>query len=214
MANRGLCVLSFLTILASLTLGAAAAVAADRQVGYLAAVQGTAEILRAGAILPANQGVLVNDDDHLRTGPDARILLVLNDGSRIVVGSDTRVALLLLVGAGAAIPEMQLIDLLQGIMRIGVHQSEDGTAVQTRSPTAVVAARSTEWIMEFAADSTAVLALAGSVIVTPQAGHDPVVLGPGYGTDVPADAPARVATEWGAARVADVRARTAFGGTP
>lgn len=188
--------------------GGGAAVA--QPVGYLAGVEGTATIIRAGQAIPAGQGSVVETEDILQTGPGSRALLVLEDGSRIIVGADTEIALLFLVDAGTVSGD-RVVDLLRGILRIGVHQPDTGQALQTRSPTAVVAARSTEWIIEYADDSTAVLGVEGTVEVTATTAEGSVVLGPGFGTDVARGAPPTEPVQWGAARAQSALDRTTFG---
>ncbi len=198
-------------IIAGFMLSGGTTVALAQPVGYVAAIEGTVLILRAGEAIPAGEGSVVEVDDRLETGQESRALLVLDDGSRIVIGADTQVALLFLVDAGALSGD-RVIELLRGILRIGVHQPDGASNVQTRTPTAVVAARSTEWIIEYADDSTAVLALEGTVAVTALTAEGTVILEPGEGTDVArGQAPTEPAV-WGAARAEAARDRTAFGG--
>jgi hypothetical protein len=192
------------------SLAVGATVASAQPVGYVAAIEGSALIWRAEQSEPASEGSIVQAQDRLETGPDSRVLLVLEDGSRIVIGADTQITILFLVDAGVVSGD-QVIELLQGILRIGVHQPNGRALLETRSPTAVVAARSTEWIIEYADDSTAVLGLDGTVEVSATTATGSVVLGPGFGTDVARGAAPTDPVEWGAARAQSARERTAFG---
>lgn len=182
--------------------------AAGEPVGYVAAVEGSAVIRRAQAELPAVAGAIVNDDDRLLTRAASRLLVVLDTGGRIVVGPDSTIALEILMASGRT--DGRIVRILQGIMRIGV-DGDDADALRTVSPTAIAAARSTEWTMEFTDGNTAVLALEGIVAVTGQANGATVLLEPGFGTDVPAGGAPSEPTPWGEARAEDARMRTMLG---
>lgn len=199
--------------LACCAAGPAAGQEPDAPIGYVAAIDGAGAVQRADDDEPLVEGAVITASDEILTGADTRVLLVLNDGSRVVVGADTRIAMHLLAGPGAGGETDRVIDLLQGILRISVQVAGDEEPIGTRTPTAVVAARSTAWIVEYAADNTAVLALEGTVEVEATTAAGSVVLGPGFGTDVPRGEPPREPVEWGAARAEAFRERTAFAGT-
>lgn len=193
--------------------GAAVSGGADvlaQPVGYIAAIEGSATVVRDGVDAAAGVGAVVEVEDVLVTGPDSRVLLVVEDGSRIVIGADSRIALMFVVDAGRVSGD-GVVELLRGILRIGVHQPESRPVLETRSPTAVVAARSTEWIMEYVEDRTAVLGVEGTVEVTATTAEGSVVLGPGFGTDVARGEPPTPPVEWGAARAQSARQRTTLG---
>lgn len=184
----------------------------ETAVGYIVAIQGSGTVERGGAVLDLQEGAVIGTADQILTGVESQVLLVLNDGSRVVIGAETRVTMAILAAAGASGDGDRVIDLLQGILRISVHASEDGNGVETRTPTAVVAARSTAWIVAFEGDSTAVLSLEGTVEVASTTAPGAVTLTPGYGTDVARGAAPTEPVTWGAARADAFRDRTAFSG--
>lgn len=181
-------------------------------VGYIATIQGSGTIDRSGVVLELQEGAVIGIADQILTGAGTQVLLVLSDGSRVVIGADSRVAMGVLAAAGASGNSDRVIDLLQGILRISVQASEAGGAAETRTPTAVVAARSTAWIVAFEDDSTAVLSLEGTVEVTATTAPGSVTLTPGTGTDVARGAEPTEPVEWGAARADSFRNRTALTG--
>ncbi|MEZ5668897.1 MAG: FecR domain-containing protein [Alphaproteobacteria bacterium] len=181
---------------------------------YVATLVGAATVVDAAGERPLAVGDVVAADGRIRTGDAARVMLVLDDGTRVVIGPETEIALQLVVGSGAGVDRGDIIELLHGILRVRIGVPAPDSDLQTVSPTAVVAARSTEWTMDHAGDSTAVLVLSGVVAVTSTATGDAVALSAGLGTDVPAGGAPSAPREWGAARAADARARTSIAGAP
>jgi hypothetical protein len=64
---------------------------ADDSVGSITQVSGRAQILRAGAALPAQQGTAVKLHDRLITGPEGSLTLGFADGSSIALSGATSV---------------------------------------------------------------------------------------------------------------------------
>ena len=74
-------------------LNASSTVWADDSVGSVTQVSGSAQIGRAGATLPAQQGTPVKLHDTVTTQPDGSVTLGFADGSSIALSGSTSVAI-------------------------------------------------------------------------------------------------------------------------
>lgn len=155
----------------------------------------------------ASPGLVVSRGDRVVTGADGRAEISGIDGTTIVIGPGSQVTITQ-YSASASRARSVLLDLLQGIVRLIVTAAGPGYTVEVRTPTAVASVRSTEWIVDAAADNTGVLAIDGRVEVVGQSGSNGVVLTAGQGTDVRRGATPTPAVPWGAARIQDVLSRT------
>jgi hypothetical protein len=170
----------------------------------VSALTGAAIALRADGPSALYRGAPVRQGDTVRTLPETRLRITFEDGTRLVLGADSKVALARYAGAAGGDGE-GVLELLRGIVRVVLEKAAwHSFEVETR--TAVASARSTQWIVELSDDGTAVFVVDGSVAV--RAAGQEVLLQPGFGTDVPPDAPPGEPKQWGQGRVDDVLART------
>jgi len=83
-------------ILAAAILGllnASPAARADDNVGAVTQLSGSAQIVRAGATLDAQQGTPVKLHDQVTTQPGASVTLGFGDGSSVALGGNTSIAI-------------------------------------------------------------------------------------------------------------------------
>lgn len=184
------------------------AVAAQTSSGActVAALRGPATILREGGALRAQTGTALHSDDQVVTGPRTRLKITCRDGAEVTIGAETSVSMQAIGDAGAA--SRSIIDLIGGILRVSLAPQFQRDRLELRTPTAVAAARSTAWVTEASAASTAVFVIEGEVAVSNLAGDRTVVLPPGFGTDVPAGAAPNAPVRWGQARAERALQRT------
>jgi ferric-dicitrate binding protein FerR (iron transport regulator) len=192
---RGLWALS---ILAGVSLAMPAAAA---EAGHVLRLTGTVEVLRSGGAMALASGSPLQTGDRIRTGADSRVQIELEGGVVLTLGAASE----LLVPMQAA-RSIDIVDLLLGIVRAALPEGA-GSGFLVRGRTAIASVRSTEWIVETSNESTAVFSIEGDVQVVGTGGS--VTLQPGEGTDVPAASAPTAPKPWGAARSADVLARTA-----
>ena len=187
-----------LTILAGMSMAMQAAAA---EAGHVLRLTGTVEVLRSGGAMALASGSPLQTGDRIRTGVDARVQIELEGGVVLTLGAESE----LLVPMQAA-RSIDIVDLLLGIVRATLPEGS-GSGFLVRGRTAIASVRSTEWIVETSNENTAVFAIEGDVQVIGTGGS--VTLQPGEGTDVPAVSAPTPPKPWGAARSADVLARTA-----
>jgi len=187
-------------------LAAGRAVAAEA--GLVTWLRGNAQAVRGQASRPLHVGAAVDAGDSLRTMAGARLRLTLADGSTLAMGEECQLVLTDIVGeAGRG---AMVFDLLAGIVRAVLGPTPpDVFAVRGRA--AVAAARSTDFVVETTAVSTAVFVGEGAVAVDAAYGAGEAVLGTGQGIDVVRGRPFGPVKTWGAGRVEQVLARTATG---
>jgi hypothetical protein len=85
-------VLAF-TVLALAHAGMALATELSTGIGRIKSVDGTAEVIRDGARIPARPGMNLARADTLATGPDGALGVTFADNSRFALGPDTEVRL-------------------------------------------------------------------------------------------------------------------------
>jgi hypothetical protein len=148
------------------------------------------------------RGALLYEGDRIRTAAGARLRLAFVDGTVVQLGESTDLVLDWFLHAPDAGTQNVLLRISSGIFRAIVELVLPQAAFEVQTTTAVASVRGTEWISEVTPEATATVALDGQVALR---SIDPalpgeVVLGPGEGTTVTADAPPTVPTVWGDAR--------------
>jgi hypothetical protein len=170
-----------LVVLAVLCL-AGAAVAQD--VGRLVDLDGTVEIVRSGAVLPASVGSAVHVGDVVRTRRPGGARLVLGDGSVLNLGTETALVIDDQVFRPAGGVVRSIARLLQGTTRalVGHYYNQPDAVYELNTPTAVVGVRGTEFVVVFdpIGKVTDVLGVTGTVVVYSALDRvkNEVVLGP------------------------------------
>jgi hypothetical protein len=151
---------------------------------------------------PLSAGAEVYEGDRIHTGAGARLRLELIDGSVVQLGEQTDLVLDWFLHSPALGSQNVLLRVSAGIFRAIVELALPRSAFEVQTATAVASVRGTDWIAEATADAMAIVALDGRVAVRnvrPGIAGE-VILGPGEGTTVEADAPPGAVSVWGDAR--------------
>lgn len=180
-------------------------------VGRVVDQQGRVTVWRGGESVSLAPEAPIYRTDSIRTEPAARIKLRFLDGTIVALGSETRMVVTEYLPERT--PASRLLDLIQGILRATVSATREGAGFDVRTRTAVASARSTDWVIESKAETSAVFVVEGRVVVKSIGAPDEVTLGPGEGTDVAAGSPPKEPAEWGRARVDEFLTRTSVPGT-
>lgn len=173
----------------------------------VAGLRGPATMLRDGSSSRLVRGAALRSDDQIVTGINARLRIACGGGVEITIGPDSSVSMRSIAEAGGG---RSLIDLIGGILRVALAPHFARDRFELRTPTAVAAARSTAWITEAGATSTAVFVLDGEVTVRSLQTGAAVEVPAGFGTDVAAAAAPTPPVRWGEPRAERARQRTAF----
>ena len=180
-ASRAIVLLSMLVLL-----GARTARAED--VGWVAALDGTAEVGRGGAWTPLAQGDVVQLGDHVRTAAASRVKLLFRDDSVLTLAESSELVVDEQV-AGAA--PTSSFSLLLGKVRAIVNErySAKGAEFEVKSPTAIAGVRGTSFVAGYdpRRDETQVVGLEHTTWVHGTAdptGSHKVLVGPGQSTTI------------------------------
>jgi ferric-dicitrate binding protein FerR (iron transport regulator) len=147
-------------------------------------------------------GTALHEGDRIRTEVGARLRLAFVDGTVVQLGERTDLVLDWFLHAPDVGTQNVLLRVSSGIFRVILELVLPRAAFEVQTTTAVASVRGTDWITEATADATAIVALEGQVAIRniEPALVGEVVLGPGEGTTVTADAPPTAPTVWGDAR--------------
>lgn len=143
--------------------------AAQEEVGTVAALEGTAQIGRAGDFQPAKPGAPIHLGDELRTGTPGRMRVVFRDDTILNLGDETRIT----VDDQVFAPDQGMfrasIQLLSGKVRalVGEYYRQPGASYELKTVTAVAGVRGTEFIVSYdpALELTRVVGVEGRVEV-------------------------------------------------
>jgi hypothetical protein len=165
-----------------------ARVAAAEDVGWVATLEGTAEVQRSGTWSGLVQGAALQLGDHVRTAAASRVKLLFRDDSVLTLAERSELVVDEQV-AGAA-PQAGF-SLLLGKMRAIVtdQYSATGAKFEVKSPTAIAGVRGTSFVAGYDRDKdeTQVVGLESTTVVrgaTDTTGAKQVKLGPGQSTTV------------------------------
>lgn len=198
----GCCILAALLVLLCLVVPPATMAQEPAPIGWVAGQTGAATVLRNRVPAPLIVGAPVFRADHVTTGAETRLTIEFTDGSSVVLGPGCALSIEEFTTDPKGGRLSAVLSLLRGIVRAIVNPAQAG-GFEVRTETAIASARSTDWTVEVAPGTTAVLVLDGTVAVAGRAGGE-VVLEPGEGTDVAAGQPPTPPVRWGEQR----RART------
>jgi hypothetical protein len=125
-----------------------AATAAD--IGRIKSVAGAASVVRGKTVTPAVAGQLLQVSDVLKTGANGRIGIAFIDNSRFAVGPNTTIALSAFEFDDTTHAGKSLTTVNRGSLAIvsGQIAKENKDAMRVRTPTSVLAARGTRFVVE------------------------------------------------------------------
>jgi hypothetical protein len=183
--------------------------ASDRVlVGTVDRLVGEASVVVGRTTRPLEREGKLFVGDRVITSAEARLEIACTDGSTIIVSARTTVTLSEFTTNADGTGKTAVLDMVEGLVRVSLSRLGVRQRFEVTTPTAIAAARSTEWIVEAAPGRSAVFVVHGRVEVIDRQLKGGVILDPGDGTDVRAGAAPTVAKRWGQKRVDDVLSRT------
>ena len=119
-------------------------------IGRVKTASGRADILRGAQTLPATPGQTLSVKDVLVTGRDGRIGVTFIDNSRFAVGPNTRISLTQFEFDDTTHKGASLTQLDRGSLAIvsGQIAKENKDAMKVKTPTSLLAARGTRFVVE------------------------------------------------------------------
>ncbi|THD59437.1 FecR domain-containing protein [Phenylobacterium sp.] len=125
-----------------------AAAAAD--IGRIKTVAGEASIVRGTSTVPATAGATLNVKDELTTGKDGRIGITFIDNSRFAVGPNAHIALAEFEFDDTTHKGSSLTQVDRGSLAIvsGQIAKENKDAMKVKTPTSLLAARGTRFVVD------------------------------------------------------------------
>jgi len=142
---RGMWVAGLLMVAAMSTSSVALA-----EIGRIKSVAGAAQVVRGKAVTPATPGLQLLVSDVLTTGKDGRIGLTFIDNSRFAVGPNSRIALTQFEFDDTTHKGKSLTTVERGSLGVvsGQIAKENRDAMKMRTPTSLLAARGTRFVVE------------------------------------------------------------------
>lgn len=139
-----------LLMVAGLSISAAPAGAQTSEIGRIKSAVGTAQVWRGKAAKPATPGYQLLVSDVLTTGPNGRIGVTFIDNSRFAVGPNSRVALSQFEFDDTTHKGKSLTTVDRGTLGVvsGQIAKENKDAMKVRTPTSLLAARGTTFVVE------------------------------------------------------------------
>ena len=124
------------------------ALAAD--IGRIKSVTGQASVVRGTSVLPATPGQTLSVKDVLTTGKDGRIGITFVDNSRFAIGPNAHVALAEFEFDDTTHKGASLTQVDRGSLAIvsGQIAKENKDAMKVRTPTSLLAARGTRFVVD------------------------------------------------------------------
>ena len=120
------------------------------EIGRIKSVTGAASIVRGKSVTPATPGELLQVSDVVTTGPTGRVGITFIDNSRFAVGPGSRVALTEFQFNDTTHAGHFLTTIDRGSLAVvsGQIAKENKDAMRVRTPTSVLAARGTRFVVE------------------------------------------------------------------
>jgi hypothetical protein len=120
------------------------------EIGRIKTVTGTASVVRGKAVTPAAPGYQLLVSDVLTTGGNGRIGITFVDNSRFAVGPNSRVALSQFEFDDTTHKGRSLTTVDRGTLGVvsGQIAKENKDAMKVRTPTSLLAARGTTFVVE------------------------------------------------------------------
>jgi hypothetical protein len=120
------------------------------EIGRIKTVMGAASVVRGKTISPATPGELLEVGDVLRTGPNGRIGVTFVDNSRFAVGPNTSLAVSQFEFDDTTHAGKFLTTIDRGSLAVvsGQIAHENKDAMQVRTPTSLLAARGTRFVVQ------------------------------------------------------------------
>jgi len=138
-------------VVAGLLMAACLSTAASAaEIGRIKSVAGSASVVRGKAATPAAPGQLLQVSDVLKTGADGRIGITFVDNSRFAVGPNSSIALSQFEFDDTTHAGKSLTTVNRGSLAVvsGQIAKENKDAMRVRTPTSLLAARGTRFVVQ------------------------------------------------------------------
>jgi hypothetical protein len=183
-------------------------------IGRVTAIEGQATVLRQGRFAPELLVIRtpVFQEDIIETAEASKVRITLTDATVISLGERSRFELRQFLHAARQQTYTVRLSMASGVFRAIVRRLMPQSTVEVITPTAVAAIRGTDLMGEVSQESTAIVVLDGTVMVSNARLRvgDPVTLTQGMGTTVRGDEPPSAPTRWSEPRVEALRKATAI----
>lgn len=119
-------------------------------IGRIKTATGQASIVRGAAALPATAGATLSVKDVLTTGKDGRIGITFIDNSRFAIGPNARVSLAEFEFDDTTHKGSSLTQVDRGSLAVvsGQIAKENKDAMKVKTPTSLLAARGTRFVVD------------------------------------------------------------------
>jgi len=120
------------------------------EIGRIKTVVGSASVVRGASQLPAKPGLTLDVKDVLTTGKDGRIGLAFIDNSRFAVGPNAKISLTQFEFDETTHKGRSLTQVDRGSLAIvsGQIAKENRDGMKVRTPTSLLAARGTRFVVD------------------------------------------------------------------
>src|SRR5258705_8565518 len=136
--------------------------AADRVlVGTVDQLVGEASVVVGRTTRPLEREGKLFVGDRVITSAEGRLEIACTDGSTIIVAAQTAVTLSEFTTNADGTGKTAVLDLVEGLVRVSLSRLGVGQRFEVTTPTAIAAARSTEWIVEAVPGRSAVFVVHG-----------------------------------------------------
>jgi len=202
--------------LLSLFPGVAAHAQQSKSIGDVTALEGKVTVLRQGKFAPEPLTLHkpVFQEDIIETDRASRVRITLSESDATVIslGEQSRLELKQFSHDARRQTRSGRLEIAWGFFRAILNEMTSPSTVEVITPTAVAAIRGTDLMGEVTADSTAIVVLEGTVVVS---NVRPIFRGlstltPGMGTTVKSDEPPSTPTRWSDPRIEGLRRATAL----
>jgi hypothetical protein len=119
-------------------------------IGRVKVVAGAANVVRGKQVIPAKPGLVVEPQDVLQTGPGGQMSVTFLDNSRFAVGPNSKVTLTRFEFDETTHKGGSLTQVDRGSLAVvsGQIAKENKDAMRVRTPTSLLAARGTRFVVE------------------------------------------------------------------
>lgn len=127
-----------------------ATAASAAEIGRIKSLAGAASLVRGKTSVPVAAGQLLQVSDVLKTGPDGRVGITFVDNSRFAVGPNSTIALSQFEFDDTTHVGKSLTTVNRGSLAVvsGQIAHENKDAMRVRTPTSLLAARGTRFVVE------------------------------------------------------------------
>lgn len=203
-----------LSLLGMLLMASTAWAQSRESIGRVTAIEGQVTVLHQGRFAPEPLAIQkpIFQEDIIQTDAGAKIRITLIDATVISLGEKSRLELKQFLHDARQQTHTGRLTIPSGIFRAVVKKLIPQSTFEVITPTAVASIRGTDLMGEVTADSTSIVVLEGTVMISnirPRF-RGLTTLMPGTGTTVKDDEPPSAPTRWSESRIEALRKATAL----